>query len=184
MLTGVFMLLLLGMPAASNEPASEDILPPLLQYRLDLSRDPRAFVQIMPEAISVFFRGLRVKTLPVEAFSRLGNGSLAKSRVQGRRPSPPEVMVRAAPEGKYAMTLAKIIQLGKMPSAYSVEFADGSRLYVTSDSSDWKVFQSVAEGRAARRLKRSGRDILFLRMKPERAKEFYWLLEQDTGVIY
>jgi hypothetical protein len=169
-----FLLLFVDQMPADCEDLSRQVK--VLQYHLELARQPNAFIEIRRDSVLTFVKGIPVKRFPIQ-HSALPWGSTPKlTRVASiLPPAPVRRVVVTTDQGRPSDTvsaLEDIISAEHMPDTFTVTLADGALIYVTSDPA--LAFELMS------------RPVNFcvLQMERDSAQHLFWLLRRETAVIY
>ena len=189
----VFLLLaaaLDGQPAARANPGH------LLEHHLELAAEQKAYLQITPAGIWVFFNGVAVQFLPVRRAGGLAPET-QMARVEGKLPvtPPPRIVVdadRIVARSAAVDTLEEIVSLEDMPPMFVLLLDDGSAILIRSEEPRgfgsffrrkglelkfaWRWLHSA--------LRADSSEAAVLEMDARGARWFYWIVEEGMGVIY
>ena len=170
----------------------------ILKLRLELARQPKAYVEISRDMVAACMRGMRVKAIPVRSSTSYYASTPRISSVLSKTPAVPtrEVVVRVETISENPSETVSnpedIVSVDDMPDCYSIELADGSFLWVVGDSGwglinakrkEWLQLKVACRFYLRRALGRQV-SLTILEMDSTSARHLFWLLQPDMGVIY
>jgi hypothetical protein len=190
MIWALSLLLLCGGGPQDVAPDPGPAPSPLLDHKRELMGDPRPFVHLTPDAILVYFKHVDLKRIPVEELGDSPRATLRRSRVRTWIPPPSRPTLLADDTSiddvdPFELTL----RVDDMPETFVAWLEDGTLLAFTPNP----AHRSAVE--VLRRLQRDDPTLaetsseswdrsLLVRLEAASAREFYWLLQEGTGVIY
>jgi hypothetical protein len=171
-----------GAEMRAGEDVAGRIEAPLLSHRLVLAGDSLPYLHIVPDGITMYLRGIRLKQIPVDQSRRWSQPALERTRIVSWRPSRerPRLVAQKQQPISTSKILESLVEVGDMPCQFSVVLENGARILVTTESADTRVFEDLVQ----RNGPASAIDVVLLQMGADQARQFYWLLQRGVSILY
>lgn len=154
---------------------------PLFVYKAELAEDGQPYLHITPEAVILYFRSLKLKSLSVTSLDYCHPHPLEKSRVLSWNPRPggPIVVIEEEARDAVLERMGERLALNEVPETFSIVLEDGAIIVITPDESlrrKFRHFRSLEEEEKF--------PVVFIQMPVDAARQLFWHLQEEMGVIY
>jgi hypothetical protein len=186
----------------SVRPSLPDVRPTtdsvLLAYRLQLAVKGQVYLEIGDQALTAYVKGMEVKRFPIirAQWSSQGRPCLSKVAAKTAALQTRQVVVKveqiSADPSETVSSPDEIVSVEDMPETFALRLEDGSVFFITGNEPDgfingyrkeWLKVQVGCAFLYRQLLHRPGRAAI-VEMDPQQARQLYWLLRPQMGVIY
>ncbi len=182
-------------PASDVRPDSD---PVLLSYRLQLAQQSQAYLELNEDALTAYIKGMEVKRFPITRAQLTSHGRPRLSKMASKTAAVEtrQVIVKveqvSANPSDTVSSPDEIVSVEDMPETFALRLQDGSIFFITGNAREGfvngyrKEWLKVQVGCAFlyRQLRHRPVRAGVIEMEPQLARQLFWLLRPEMGVIY